>query len=112
VSPKKKPSKTRGTPAQFVPGLMRDARASVSLDGETQYCTACDSDICAPREHKCGKRYMTAEERAVVEAAMLFVARHTEGKGCSVNLEREALNCGSTEQIINACRALRAARGK
>ena len=126
---KKKPSKTRGTPAQFVPGLMRDPKAShknpvkervwyidlesraiAALDGETQYCIACDSDICAPREHKCGKRYMTAEERAVVEAARLFVVRHTDGAHCSFELDPH--NCGSSEQLINACRALRAARGK
>ena len=105
---KKKPAKKRtGTPAQFVPGLMRDARASVSLDG-TQSCPVCDSY--GSTKHTCGRREISPEERAVVDAARLFVVRHTDGAHCSFELDPH--NCGSSEQLINACRALRAARGK
>ena len=94
MSPKKKPSKTRGTPAQFVPGLMRDARASVSLDGETQHCWMCDVH---PRltAHTCHLRPMTAEERAVVEVCLSHPHEFSE-----------------CVQLREAIRALRAARGK
>ena len=98
--PKKKPSKTRGTPAQFVPGLMRDARASVSLDGETQsanvranfdaagICAACGH----PLAGECPDSPLT---KAVVEAALGFCRGDVLGPGLQA-----------------ACRALRAARGK
>ena len=39
----------------------------------------------------------------LISAALLFVARHTDGKGCNVRLDTE--NCGSTERLVNAARA-------
>lgn len=76
--PKKKADRKRRRVAvieayERVPGSIAatfaEARASVSLDGETQYCKGCSTQI----DHSCGKRPMTAEEAKVVEAAMAWV---------------------------------------
>jgi hypothetical protein len=76
-------------------------------------CDACqseeDGESTGYYTHTCAKRPMTAAERALVEAALLFVARHSEGRGCNVRLD--PLNCGSSERIIDAAKAVRAERG-
>lgn len=70
--------------------VLAEARASVSLDGETQFCMACHYD----REHICSKRPMTAEERAAIEALMDDTMTSDDWH----------------DALFNARRALRAAR--
>jgi len=41
--------------------------------------------------------------KALVEAALLFVQRHTDGRRCSIELDPD--NCGSSEQLIKAAKA-------
>jgi hypothetical protein len=72
--------------------LEREASASVSLDGGTQFCEACAAEQHGLPTHTCGKQAMTAEEGAVVEAAMALTGPGAYGPG----------------QLHEACRALRA----
>jgi hypothetical protein len=91
---KKKPAKKPLPGVDFEHLHRREARASSSLDGETQYCDACVAEQHGLPAHTCGKRPMTAEERAVVEAAM--------------DLKKPRDPWMWT--VMYACRALRAAR--
>lgn len=79
----------------------KEAAASVSLDGCTQSC--------GPHP-QCGSQHITAAERELVEAALRFVARHTGGRKCSIELDPE--NCGSSETLIEATKAVRSEREK
>ena len=77
---------------------------AVSQDGEFHA-----GSIAKPgREHVCGKRGMTAAERELVEAALLFVTRHTGGRGCEIRLDLS--DCGSSEEIVRKAEAVRAER--
>lgn len=95
-------------------GVYKEARSSVALDGDTQCCMACVResvdrvmDDPAPK-HTCGQRPMTAAESELVEAALLFVTRHTGGRGCEIRLDLS--DCGSSEEIVRKAEAVRAER--
>lgn len=73
----------------------KEAAASVSLDGDTQSCEACNVLGCLV--HTCGRREMTEAERRVVEAALAWDA---DDAGYDRRLQL----------LEEACKALRAER--
>lgn len=95
---KKKAAKKR---VVIGPGLTREVVASVALDGETQVCGYCIGG----KQHPCGVRPMTAEERAVVEAALEWEDINTEAGLIFMEKTPHGI-------LARACRALRAAREK
>jgi hypothetical protein len=88
---KKKTGKRLSATKRFG-GMMEEARASAALDGKTQFCLSCEMGETA--KHTCGKRPMSEEERAVVEAAM----------------DLELPRAPWLKNLMAKCRALRAAR--
>lgn len=102
-NPKPKKAAKRETHARIAKrALELEAAASVSLDGETKYCPACE------RDHICGRREITAEELAVVEAAVEW-RKHYAHDGRHWH---DGPLATVVDQYIGACRALRAARSK
>ena len=86
-----------------------DDLALRTLDGTTQFCIACDTLAGSHHTHSCGERPITAEERAVVEAAMRqekAAQRAMSSLSHGIKLEYDDA-CSKTEA---ACRALRAER--
>lgn len=90
-NPKKKPSPVSGETSRaavmrggrrkpLAGPALEESRASSSLDGETQACSACGW-MPQLEVHTCSKRPMTAEERAVVDeivrACEVDASRHT-----------------------------------
>lgn len=76
--------------------MMCEARSSAALDGETQ----CAQTV----------RVKTQAEHELIEAALLFVRRHTDGAHCSFELDTH--NCGSSEILIQSANSVRSERSK
>lgn len=55
--------------------MQKEARASVSLDGDTQSCDACTLERTAG-PHRCGRRDITPEELEMCDAVLAFAGRH------------------------------------
>ena len=84
--------------------MAQEARASVSLDGDTQSCDLCLLERTAG-PHRCGRREMTEAERMVVEAA-LDMTHYDED-------EADERAWDDVWRVLSkACKALRAERSK
>lgn len=77
--------------------MASEARASCSLDGETQYCIVCERKM---HEHTCGRRPMTEAESATVEAALDWYGNAHESS--------DKLRC----QLQRACSRVRKERAR